>query len=157
MGNFLSAYDTGLTFSNAFFILYRKHLDGRIDFNPALLSLFIPMLANGAFACELFLKELLGGQVRGHKLYSDLYQKLDLQTAEEIKSITIAVLHAKHIEMSPEKFLLELQNMERTFEELRYIHEIESEKTYNIDFIEALVVTLRELCKQRSEKRSLST
>ena len=116
-------------------------------------TLLIPASINGAFACELFLKALLGTPLRGHKLYNDLFCKKDLSTAQEIETVTIECLKKKkNTIINSEQFISNFKVIERSFEEFRYFYEpqINSEmKVYSIDFLEVLVFSLRAVCEQR--------
>ena len=81
-------------------------------------------MVNGAFACELFLKALLEVPLRGHKLYNDLFCKLDLSTAQEIETVAIECFKKKkNTVINSEQFISNFKTIERSFEEFRYFYE----------------------------------
>ncbi|MEY8282040.1 hypothetical protein AAK917_12390 [Oscillospiraceae bacterium 52-8] len=153
MDKSFSAYDTALIFSNTFKILFDKHMLARMTGNYEEFALVISAIANGAFACELFLKSLLTAPLRGHRLYNDLFCKLDPLTAQEIETLVIECFKRKKEKtISSEEFFSNFKNLERSFEEFRYFHEPkygDKEKVYNLDFLEVLVFSLREICEKK--------
>ena len=110
-------------------------------------------MVNGAFACELFLKALLEVPLRGHKLYNDLFCKLDLLAVQEIETVVIECFKKKkNTVINLEQFISNFKTIERSFEEFRYFYEHQNNnemKVYNIDFLEVLVFSLRAICEQR--------
>ena len=157
MAQGFSAYDSALMFSNSFKILLSEHMLARTTGNYAKFTLLIPAMVNGAFACELFLKALLEAPHRGHKLYNDLFCKLDLSTAQEIETVTIECLKKKkNTIINSEQFISNFKTIERSFEEFRYFYEPQNNiemKVYNIDFLEVLVFSLRAICEQKFDVR----
>ena len=153
MARGFGAYDSALMFSNALRILLNKHISARATGSYEDFAFIVPAMVNGAFACELFLKALLGTPLRGHKLYNDLFCKLDLSTAQEIETVTIECLKKKkNTIINSEQFISNFKVIERSFEEFRYFYEPQNSnemKVYNIDFLEALVFSLRAVCEQR--------
>ena len=127
-----SAYDSALMFSSSFKILLTEHMLARTTRNYEKFTLLIPAMVNGAFACELFLKALLGTPLRGHKLYNDLFCKLDLSTAQEIETVTIECLKKKkNTIINSEQFISNFKVIERSFEEFRYFYEPQYSGTRN--------------------------
>lgn len=154
----LTAYDSALMFSNSFKILLDRHMTARLTGNYEDFALLVPAMVNGAFACELFLKSLFKKQIRGHRLYTELYQELDSSIKKEIKTVVIERMkRKKNTVINSDKFEMELINIERVFEEFRYIYETNNteNKVYNIDFIEVLVFSLRGICEQKFGKRPI--
>ncbi|MBC8570619.1 hypothetical protein [Zongyangia hominis] len=153
MDKYLSAYDSALMFSNAFHFLLHKHMSARITGNYEEFALVVPAIVNGAFACELFLKSLLIDPPRGHKLYHDLFCKLDPSIAYEIETIVIECFKLKkETTINSDQFIPYFKTIDRSFEEFRYFYEPKDKKemkAYNIDFIEVLVFSLRAICEQR--------
>ena len=140
-------------FSNAFRILLNKHISARETGIHEDFALLVPAMVNGAFACELFLKSLLEVPLRGHKLYDDLFCKLDLSTAQEIETVVIkSFIKKRSTVINSEEFISNFKNIERAFEEFRYFYEPQNNnemRVYNIDFVEVLVFSLRAICEQR--------
>ena len=156
-----SAYDAALMFSYSFKFLYHRHLSARITGSYEDFGLIVPAMVNGAFACELFLKSLLKNSPRGHKLYNDLFCKLDLYTAKELETIVIECFKKKkNTIINSEQFILNLKIVDRAFEELRYFYEPKDnykQKVYNLDFIEVLVFSLKAICEQKYGVRPVRT
>ena len=148
-----SAYDSALMFSNSFRILLDEHLSARAIANYEKFALIIPALVNGAFACELFLKALWKVPLKGHKLYRDLFCKLDLSTKQEIETIVIACYNKKmNIVVHSQQFISDFKTIEKSFEEFRYFYELQKNnemKGYHIGFLEVLVFSLRAICEKR--------
>lgn len=155
----LGAYDSALMFSNAFRILLNKHMSARETGSYEDFALIVPVMVNGAFSCELFLKALLEAPIRGHKLYSDLFRKLDSPTSKEIETVVIeCVKEKKRTIIQPEQFISNLVAIEKTFEEFRYFYEPKNgneTRVYNLDFLEVLVFSLRAICEQRFGTRPI--
>lgn len=155
----ISAYDTGLMFSNAFKLLINQHVleRGSLDYDG--FALVVPAMVNGAFACELFLKSLLNEATRGHKLYSDLFCKLDQTSQQLVESVFTEVYRNETgVTMTTEQFTSEFKAIERTFEELRYFYETKENsksKVYNIGFMNVLVSSLRGICEEKLGKRPI--
>lgn len=161
MAKELSAYDSALMFSNAFKILFDKHMSARLTGNYGDFALLVPAMVNGAFACELFLKSLLKVPLRGHRLYNDLFCRLDPSTAQELETVVIeCFLRKKNTVFNSENFISTFKTIEKSFEEFRYFYEPKDNdemKVYNIDFIEILVFSLRAICEQRFGVRPTGT
>ena len=153
MAKGFSAYDSALMFSNSFKLLLDEHMLARITGNYEKFAFVVPAMVNGAFSCELFLKALLEVPLRGHKLYNDLFCKLDLFTAQEIETVVIECFKKKkNTVINLEQFISNFKTIERSFEEFRYFYEHQNNnemKVYNIDFLEVLVFSLRAICEQR--------
>lgn len=151
MAKGFSAYDSALMFSNSFKILLDEHMLARTTGNYEKFALLIPAMVNGAFACELFLKALLGVSPGSHKLYSDLFCKLDSSTAQQIEAVVIECFkRKKRTIIHSEQFISNFKDIERIFVEFRYFYEAKSnKKEYNIDFLEILVFSLKAICEQR--------
>ena len=155
----ISAYDTGLMFSNAFKILINQHMLSRSSLNYEDFTFVVPAMVNGAFACEAFLKSLSRDAIRGHKLYSDLFCKLDPITQQMVTKVFTEVYKRETGNViTAEQFYLEFKAMEETFVELRYFHEVRENsksKVYNIGFMNVLISSLRGICEEKFGKRPI--
>ena len=85
-------YDTGalsnaLMFDHAYKILNERLQQGAKVGNMKDAGLIVPVAVNCAFSCELLLKSMLPIGTKGHKLYNDLFLKLDTTLANNIKKI----------------------------------------------------------------------
>ena len=157
MAKGFNTYDSALMFSNAFRILLNKHMSARATGSYEDFALLVPTMVNGAFACELFLKALLEVPLRGHKLYTDLFCKLDPSTAKVIETVVIVSFKKeKGVVMNSEQLISYFKTIESAFEEFRYFYEPKNSnemKVYNIDFLEVLVFSLRAICEQKFDVR----
>lgn len=155
----ISAYDTGLMFSNAFKLLINQHMLARSSLDYEGFALVVPAMVNGAFACEAFLKSLSSNTIRGHKLYSDLFCKLDPISQQLVTKVFTEVYKREtgHV-ITAEQFSLEFKAMEETFVELRYFYEVQENsksKVYDIGFMNVLVSSLRGICEEKFGKRPI--
>ena len=114
-------------------------------------SLIIPILVNGAFSAELFLKYLIGLETKGHNLYSlmNRLNNIDHEKYENVIEVTIYAMNSRNLKYDRRKFNDDLQACSKVFEKVRYIYEpCQSEIVYNLDFLECFVAALESLCNE---------
>lgn len=142
-----TAYDNAIGFANAFRLLYNKsNIHALMRSHSASdVSLAMPTIVNGAFACELFLKALLKEPPRSgkeaHSLVS-LLNQYDLEQPgkkEYIMQVCIQVMNKAHRndKYDESTFQSDLQVMDTAFMSVRYWHEPKTanyEQTYNLGF-----------------------
>ena len=153
-------YDTALAFAHAYLVLIKQFETGIqvLDYSDGML--LIPIIVNGAFACELFLKALLLTPSRGH-LLKDLFLRLDNQDndlCERIRQKTIYELRKDNKEYNENDFWGDLESMSKAFEELRYFHEpqqIPKQLEYNLGFLYTFCCVLKANCEVKYGRRPL--
>ncbi len=123
---FERAYDVLLTQMNDGVIrAYNGDKTGIID-----ASLFVAVVVNGAFACELYLKSMLPNNIHKHRL-DELYAELSVNIQNEIRNMTVKnmkkILPDK--EYSSKEFDNDITNMGNSFVEWRYFYEMKSKNT----------------------------
>ena len=108
-------------FNNAYCRCLEKK-DSHIDEFGRLISkvLNVPALVNGAFACELYLKSLLGKKAKKTHLLEELYELLKTPEKEALKSIILEKLEKAELK---EGFAYYLKNISNLFYYWRYISE----------------------------------
>ena len=79
----------------------------------------VPAIVNGAFALELYFKSMLLSETRGHELKA-LFDVLSEDIKSDIKESTILQLELLAWKKSFEEYL---EDIDKIFEEWRYIHE----------------------------------
>ena len=155
----ISAYDTGLMFSNAFKLLINQHMLARSSLDYDGFALVVPAMVNGAFACEAFLKALLGKNIHNHNLYNDLFCKLDTTTQQLVANVFTEVYKNETGDtITMEQFVSEFKSIENTFVKLRYFYEAKEDsqsEIYNIRFMNVLVSSLRGICEEQFGKRPI--
>jgi hypothetical protein len=112
----------------------------------------IPGFANGSFACEIYLKILIGKQVRGHYLF-ELFSQLSDKDKE--------LLRIKYIPIKQENLSFDdfLQVVDRGFIFWRYIYEDDNENEFKSDyqflyselFLQTYLPILESMAKKREE------
>lgn len=113
-----------LMFDHAYMILYEKFQQGVMSKDLKEMALFVPMVVNCAFSCELFLKSMLPAETAGHKLYHQLFKELDIEVSDKIKKSIITVMQTeKSKSYSEEDFECDLKKNENAFPNWRYFHE----------------------------------
>lgn len=137
------AMNNGVIFQHTYDILNEKMQQGIINMvqgsngtdGKAKLdaALFVPVVVNSAFACELFMKSMLPSDTRGHKL-DDLFALLDNDIQERIRSFTIDKMKKLKPEYSDTDFQNDLLHNNNVFAEWRYFHEGNS-NSVNLQFI----------------------
>lgn len=157
MNHSLTSYDFALSYAHAFRVLFQKHMESRSTGNYADFSLIVPLMSIGGFACELFLKSLLGEKCKSHRIYSDLYKRLEPDIAQEIETV---VIHAMRIKKgkpnyNSSEFIADFKIQDRVFEEFRYPYEPMERKTYNVDFTEVLIAALQVICELKFGTRPI--
>ncbi len=104
--------------------------DGKAPLDAAL---FVPVVVNCSFACELFLKSMLPINTRGHKL-DELFLLLDSDIQNNIKSNTVDEMKKVKSTYSDTDFQMDLTQNNNKFAEWRYFHEGNSQSA-NLEFI----------------------
>lgn len=122
-------------FDYAYRILNDRLQQGVKNGNLRDTGLFIPVAVNCALSCELFLKSLLPAGSRGHKLYNDLFTKLDIKMAENIRSSVITIIQDTTPAYSATDFEQDLKSNEDAFLKWRYFHECQCELSFNLSFM----------------------
>ena len=79
-------------FDRAYRILNDKVQAGGKTKNEFDMALVVPTAVNCAFSCELFLKAMLPNGTRGHKLFHELFKKLDLDIAGFVQDSVIHIM-----------------------------------------------------------------
>lgn len=158
----LSSYDFALSYAHAFRILLHRQMDSRKINNYQDFSLITPLMSTAGFACELFLKSLLTEACKSHCLYSVLFKKLDINTANNIEAIVIHCMQntKRKIDYDHESFIHDFEIQDKLFEDFRHIFEENNNRqavAYNIDFTEVLVAALESICNTRFGERPLDT
>ena len=125
-----------IMFSHAYELLINQFHKAELERDKNELGLlFVPVCVNCAFSCELFLKAMLPPGTRGHKLYTELYSKLDPSVAERICNSVVENM-AFHTEgYSRDNFESDLKAHEPAFEQWRYFHEGRKSLSYNMVFM----------------------
>lgn len=135
-----------LMFDNAYNILNEKMNIGINQNDIISMALCVPVAVNCAFSCELFLKAMLPMGFRGHKLYSELFVRLDHISKEAIIDGTLKLMKL-HIETYSEKdFYNDLQKNENAFERWRYFHEpMDNSPSFDSRFMSCFQKTIKSL------------
>ncbi len=128
-----TAFSNARIFNHAFEILYKRLEKGakklqhdRKNKGAQLDSfLVVPVLTNGAFACELYIKSLLPPNTRGHELY-DLYNRLDDKLKDNIQKMHLEYMRNYEPNYSLEDFYDDLQIHSNVFVTWRYFHECDT-------------------------------
>jgi hypothetical protein len=115
----ITQFDTAQDFQEA----YRRCF--RPDSNNNIVA--IPGFANGFFACEIYLKILIGKQVKGHYLF-DLFNQLSGEDKELLRQKYVPI---KQGNLSFDDFL---KTVDHGFIFWRYIYEDDNEKEFNSDY-----------------------
>lgn len=135
MENNIVILSNATTFDYAYRILNDRLQQGIKSGNIPDAGLFIPVAVNCALACELYLKSLLSACTHGHKLYSDLFTKLDTDVAEIIRNSVVTIIQDTNSTYSAVDFEQDLIANEDAFIKWRYFHECERELSFNLSFM----------------------
>ena len=141
-------YDTGalsnaLMFDYAYTILNERLQQGAKEGNLKDAGLIVPVAVNCAFSCELLLKSMLPINTKGHKLYSDLFLKLDMALANSIKKIVVQIIEKTKTGYSDKDFENDLAANEAAFEQWRYFHEGKTSPSFNLAFMSVFQACLK--------------
>ncbi|MBE6930838.1 MAG: hypothetical protein E7463_11205 [Ruminococcaceae bacterium] len=133
-------YDTGalsnaLMFDHAYKILNERLQQGAKVGNMKDAGLIVPVAVNCAFSCELLLKSMLPIGTKGHKLYNDLFLKLDTTLANNIKKIVVQIIEETKKGYSDKDFENDLIANEAAFEQWRYFHEGKTSPSFDLAFM----------------------
>lgn len=135
-------------FDHAYKILNEKWNIGINTSNLADIGLAVPVAVNCAFSCELFLKSMLPKGTRGHKLYNDLFTKLDDTSKDAIIDGTLKLIQLKESTYTIDDFYDDLKASENSFETWRYFHEPkETNPNFNNQFMSCFQETVKALAK----------
>ncbi|MBR4096383.1 MAG: hypothetical protein IKK42_03650 [Oscillospiraceae bacterium] len=147
------ALNNGLTFKYACDILTAKMQDGTLNMlqssNGAggkaklAAALFVPIVVNSAFACELFIKSMLPTNTTGHKL-NQLFNLLDSDVQEKIKNTTIDNIKKTTPSYCRQSFQDDLDNNSNIFAEWRYFHE-KNNCSANLQFMSAFMNSIYDI------------
>lgn len=148
-----TALSNAVIFNHAFDILYKQFEDGSKnliqDFQnkKAKLdaALIVPVLTNGAFACELYIKSLLPPNTRKHKLY-ELYNELSDELKEQIQNLHVEFMKNSSSNYTTDDFYSDLQRHSNVFVTWRYFHEGDTTSA-QIPFMCIFLKTLNAVCR----------
>ena len=133
-------------FSYTFGILTSRMEEGFAKQNQMDMALIVPATVNGAFACELYMKSMLSSIPNEHKL-DNLFNLLDSDVQTFISKIMVDVGKAKNASYNGAKFMNELAQYGRSFQEWRYFYEYDP--NIDINFIKNLVAALKGVVEAR--------
>lgn len=143
-----TALANAFMFDHAYRILNKKFTTGINTSNLIDMGLAVPVAVNCAFSCELFLKSMLPIGTRGHKLYNDLFTKLDDTSKDAIIDGTLKLIQLKENTYTIDDFYNDLKACENSFEIWRYFHEPkETNPNFNNRFISCFQEALKALAK----------
>lgn len=141
-----TALANALIFDHAYRTLNEKWIMGINTNNLADMGLAVPVAVNCAFSCELFLKSMLPIGTRGHKLYSELFTKLDDTSKDAIIDGTLKLIQLKESSYTIENFVDDLKDSESSFETWRYFHEPkETKPNFNNRFMSCFQKVVKSL------------
>ena len=110
----------------------------------------VPVLVNGAFACELYLKGLLHTDKHGHEL-NNFFILLDDNTKADIKNYC-----DEHCSFWQYNFEEALKQFSDTFEYWRYIHEKKDFGELGLNkslmFLDAFIEILKDIANKHIEQ-----
>lgn len=137
------AMNNGVIFQHTYDILSKKMRQGMMNLKNGSTgadgmatldaALFVSVVVNCSFACELFLKAMLPQNTRGHKL-DELFSALDNTIQENIKMRTIDEMKKTTSGYCDTDFQNDLTQNSNKFAEWRYFHEGNTQ-TANLEFI----------------------
>lgn len=139
------ALSNALTFDYAYIILNERLQQGAIAQISKDAGLIVPVAVNCAFSCELFLKSLLPLGTKGHKLYNDLFLKLDTALANNIKKIVVQIIGETEKSYSDKDFENDLIANETAFAQWRYFHEGKASLSFNLTFMSVFQACLKSI------------
>lgn len=144
------ALNNGCVFERAFDILYHQMnegIQGLLTSNPGInkldAALIVPVLTNGAFACELYIKAMLPEGTTGHDL-EELFTNLEERIQKNVSRLTIEKID--NPQYSEEEFWEDLHTGRNIFPEWRYFHESNGQKG-PIRFLSCFIKALLEVGK----------
>jgi len=136
----------GLGFREVYLILRKQFaVNCSIGSYEKGLSIVVPMLVNGAFACELLLKSLNPSLNRGHKLKTELFDKLKDTTKQDIINRFIVKSKNTYDETT---FNSDFIKNEELFVDWRYFHEKSNHAS--LGFLDLLIQTLYDFMKDNN-------
>ncbi|MCD7779919.1 MAG: hypothetical protein LUH05_04525 [Candidatus Gastranaerophilales bacterium] len=111
-------------------------------------ALFVPIIVNAAFACELFFKSMLTQKVRKHKL-DELFIKLDTDIQENIRKLVKNKMMDKKLKCSNDDFDNYLKKNGDVFVIWRYFFERTDPISVDFQFVISLMESAYEVAKEQ--------
>lgn len=111
-------------------------------------SLFVTVVVNCSFACELFIKSMLPKGTKGHKL-DELFALLDSDIQERIRNLTICEMKRENSVYCSADFQRDLYDNSNKFAEWRYFHE-KNTCSANLQFVSSFVKAVFEIIKEEN-------
>ena len=163
-----TAYDNAIGFANVFrLLLKRTSLQALMEhgtYEDG--SMMMPTVVNGALACELFLKSLLGESCKEHSIIKllDIVEAKDPGTKQALETACIGFMKSK--KQAPDynsvEYQKDLRRVDKAFIELRYWHEPKMVDTAdndpvvcNMGFLDVFVAVLQCVCQAKFGPRPL--
>lgn len=112
-------------------------------------ALIMPIAVNASFSCELFLKALIDGDVRSHKL-DDLFGRLDNDEQEKVKRLTIIGMASTKASYDENSFNADLTAFSNAFVDDRYFHEANGTLQIGYPFIVKFMKALLSVVQEES-------
>lgn len=154
------AMNNGVIFQHTYDILNEKMRQGMINLKNGSTgadgmatldaALFVSVVVNCSFACELFLKAMLPQNTRGHKL-DELFSALDNTIQENIKMRTIDEMKKTTSGYCDTDFQNDLTQNSNKFAEWRYFHEGNSQSA-NLEFISRFMKAIFSVVDEKRKK-----
>ena len=154
------AMNNGVIFQRTYDILNEKMRQGIINLKNGSngvdgmatldAALFVSVVVNCSFACELFLKSMLPQNTRGHKL-DDLFSALDDTIQEHIKMRTIDEMKKITSGYCDIDFQNDLTQSSNKFADWRYFHEGNTQ-TANLEFISQFMKSIFSVVNEEWKK-----
>ncbi len=154
------ALNNGVIFQHTYDILNAKMRQGimnmkngsnGIDGKAALdAALFVSVVVNCSFACELFLKAMLPKDTKGHKL-DELFALLDNDIQDNIRNNTIDKMKVVTPTYCHTDFQKDLEHNNNKFAEWRYFHEGNSQSV-NLEFISQFMKAVFDVVNEERKK-----
>jgi hypothetical protein len=140
----ITQFDTAQDFQEAYRICFRPNSSNNI--------VAIPGFANGFFACEIYLKILIGKQVKGHYLF-ELFSQLSDEDKESLRQKYVSI---KQENLSFDDFL---KVVDCGFIFWRYIYEDDNENEFKSNypflyselFLQTYLPILESMAKKREK------
>lgn len=143
-------FSNGLIFDYAYRILNEKLQRGASVRNPMDMALIVPVAVNCAFSCELILKSLLPSGTHGHKLYHDLFKKLDSVKSNSIQDETVKAIQIQSPQYTTADFERDMIAYESSFEQWRYFHEDHpTAPSFDLVFMSAFQASIKAVAKKQ--------
>ncbi len=122
-------------------------MDGKATLDAAL---FVAVVVNSAFSCELFMKSMLPKGTKGHKL-DELFYLLDNDIQSRIEKITVNRMKELKKTYCSMDFQSDLNSNSNKFAEWRYFHE-KGNCSANIQFISRFMKAIFDVVNEERKK-----